>query len=208
MSTLNRSVLVLNRDWSVIDTISVRKAICTVFRETANIVDSNFAEYSWEDWASIYCFDYEDEEKEYKSYINAGRFKIRTPEVMTLKSYHHVPPRSMPLTRRNLYIRDCGICQYTGIKISTSEATWDHVIPSSRGGKTNWENLVLCSINTNVKKGNKTPEEAGLTLLKKPIQPKWSPVYSVPKNKRPDIWKHFMSKDDWENGYWDVELQD
>ena len=57
-------------------------------------------------------------------------------------------------------------------KCTADKLTIDHVIPRSRGGKNDWLNLVTACKKCNQKKGNKTPEEAGMPLLKKPIVPK------------------------------------
>jgi hypothetical protein len=47
--------------------------------------------------------------------------------------------------------------------------TIDHVIPRSLGGKTIWENVVSACCNT--RKGNRTPQQAGMQPLRKPVKP-------------------------------------
>ncbi len=74
-------------------------------------------------------------------------------------------------TRRAVFIRDNFTCAYCGKTVKDSEATVDHLIPKSRGGKWEWENLVTCCSQCNQKKGNKTPQEAGMELLFKPKRP-------------------------------------
>ena len=73
--------------------------------------------------------------------------------------------------RANIYLRDDYTCQYTGIKYPPSELTLDHVHPQSRGGKSNWTNMVACHKDVNFKKADRTPKEAGLRLLREPYAP-------------------------------------
>ena len=49
-----------------------------------------------------------------------------------------------------------------------SELTLDHVLPRSRGGESAWDNLVACCKRCNHRKGNRTPEESGMHLLRRP----------------------------------------
>jgi 5-methylcytosine-specific restriction endonuclease McrA len=83
---------------------------------------------------------------------------------------------------RGIWLRDGGVCQYTGKKLSTSEGNIDHIVPKSRGGKTSWTNCVLSHRTVNAKKGNRTPEEAGLKLIKQPSVPKQLPITFYIKN--------------------------
>ena len=77
------------------------------------------------------------------------------------------PPKERKPNRKNIYERDAGVCQYCCKKLSYGEATVDHVLPKSRGGKETWTNLVTCCAPCNSKKGNKTPKEANMRLLRK-----------------------------------------
>jgi len=208
MSALQKPVLVLNRDFDAIDAINVRKAISTVFRENVNIIDNNYVEYDWEDWAGLHCYDldYQDDNLD-NAYIIGGKQKLLAPSVVILKEYRKIPPRVVKLTRKNLFIRDRGRCQYTGKKLSSRNFTIDHVIPRDKGGKSTFSNLVICDLQTNVAKGNKTPKEAGLKLLKTPTHPKWNPIYACSIVKKPEVWKNFLKKDLW-NMYWDIELEE
>ncbi len=90
------------------------------------------------------------------------------PVVTRLLYYVKIPYKDIPLTRRNLMHRDKYTCQYCSKR---TELTIDHVLPRSRGGKDTWENLVAACRKCNVTKGNKTPEEAKMTLPKKPGRP-------------------------------------
>jgi len=103
------------------------------------------------------------------------RFEIRRPAIIQL--YRYVGMLGSPaLNRKNLRLRDHDRCQYCGEKLLTSEMTIDHVLPRSRGGRLTWENVVLACGPCNVRKGDRTPEEARMSLLQKPFRPKTSLV--------------------------------
>jgi 5-methylcytosine-specific restriction endonuclease McrA len=72
------------------------------------------------------------------------------------------------LSRKNILLRDRNTCQFCGHVFSSSDLTLDHVVPRSRGGSTSWDNLVACCHRCNNIKGDRTPEEAGLRLLRRP----------------------------------------
>ncbi len=91
------------------------------------------------------------------------------PSVIRLRTYKHIPIRLHVMTRRNILIRDGNVCQYCGEKFKSNELTLDHVIPKSRGGGKAWNNLVSCCGPCNRKKDNKTPQEAGMPLLHRPL---------------------------------------
>jgi len=93
---------------------------------------------------------------------------IRVPTIIASSKYAEIPVKTFRPTKNNIWIRDKGICQYSGKKLKPEEANIDHPFPKSRGGPNTWENMVLCHKDINSKKGNKTPEEAGLKLIRKP----------------------------------------
>jgi 5-methylcytosine-specific restriction endonuclease McrA len=69
------------------------------------------------------------------------------------------------LTRKNILIRDKFRCKYCGREGTTNTLTLDHIIPRSRGGKFSWQNIVSSCLECNAKKGDRTPEEAGMRIL-------------------------------------------
>jgi 5-methylcytosine-specific restriction endonuclease McrA len=94
--------------------------------------------------------------------------EVHAPSVIRLLEYHRIPYQSRVLSRKNILIRDRHTCQYCGTTLTTSELTLDHVIPRSQGGKSTWENLVACCYPCNNSKGDRTPEQAQLKLLRQP----------------------------------------
>jgi 5-methylcytosine-specific restriction endonuclease McrA len=91
------------------------------------------------------------------------------PTVIRLHQFVRVPYRQMPLTRRNVFQRDGHICQYCGF--SGEPLSIDHVIPRSRGGADVWENVTTACLPCNVRKGSRTPREAGMPLRREPRRP-------------------------------------
>jgi 5-methylcytosine-specific restriction endonuclease McrA len=92
---------------------------------------------------------------------------IYLPSVIRLMRYRRVPSRLQIVSRRNIIIRDSGMCMYCGKK--TLELTLDHIIPRSRGGLNTWENLVAACGDCNRKKGDRTPAECDMPLIRRPL---------------------------------------
>lgn len=90
------------------------------------------------------------------------------PSVVRLSRYRHVPLKKHTISRRNVFLRDRQTCQYCGHKAAPAKLTLDHVMPRSRGGLSTWENLATACYPCNSKKGDHTPEEAGMLLKSRP----------------------------------------
>jgi len=104
--------------------------------------------------------------------------------------------RKVKFSRDNIFCRDEGRCQYCSDKLKNKEFTLDHVVPSSQGGRRTWQNIVTCCTSCNQKKGNRTPEKAGMRLIKKPKMPEYISVVVdgeiAIKKDIPDAWKNFL----------------
>lgn len=100
--------------------------------------------------------------------VSTAQESFSFPSVIRLRRYIHLPYHKIVLSRRNVMKRDDQTCQYCGRK---SDLTLDHVLPRSRGGRDSWENLVTACTRCNVRKGNRTPEEAGMPLKTQPYRP-------------------------------------
>ncbi len=79
-----------------------------------------------------------------------------------------------PLNNRELFFRDGNLCMYCGGEFSDGMLTRDHVVPLSRGGRDRWSNVISACRSCNTRKGNRMPEEAGLSLLAIPYVPNWA----------------------------------
>ena len=112
------------------------------------------------------------------------------PVVVRLTIYIRVPGKRIILTRKNILKRDSHTCQYCG-KINVP-LTVDHVLPKTFGGNDEWENLVCACVECNNVKGNRTPEQAKMKLLKTPRRPNhliFIQHYVGVKNKK---WKPYL----------------
>ncbi|NJL70415.1 MAG: HNH endonuclease [Candidatus Competibacteraceae bacterium] len=146
---------------------------------------TDYAIYDWEDWCMLPVLTNE-------LVIQHVSGAIRAPRIIRLAVYDKIPVRAVKLSRKNIWIRDQGRCQYTGRKMSFDEMTLDHVKPQSQGGEDSWTNLVACSKEINTKKANKTPREAGLKLLNEPKVPSWTPLFTATMSEPDPSWIPFL----------------
>jgi len=94
---------------------------------------------------------------------------FEVPAVVALKRYRK--RKRVAFTRYNLFVRDQFTCQYCGERFASRDLTFDHVIPRSRGGAASWTNIVACCQTHNLQKGNRTPRESGMRLIRPPFEP-------------------------------------
>ena len=161
--TLQRPTLVLNRNWQPVNVATVARALVLLWNESARVVDpGDYQTYTWEDWSKLRLRDGE-------AFIQAVRFRLRVPEVVTLTGYDRLPTAAVTFSRRNIFKRDHFTCQYCGVQPGSEELTLDHVIPRSQGGESRWENCVLACLACNKRKDNRTPQQARMRLRNKPI---------------------------------------
>lgn len=140
--------------------------------------------------------------------LRSQSYEMNMPVVIQLKNaFARRARREVPFSRRNVAIRDRAQCQYCGKKsLPSNEWTYDHVLPRSRGGKSSWKNMVLACVDCNFYKADRTPEEAGLHLLNKPVRPdvndKRFAFRLRIRNVKPEWqpYKHWL--------YWNLELDE
>jgi len=206
---INSPTLVLNKNLDAICVAPFKDTLNKVFSSRAKYVDNEtFQHLSWEEWFDLFSIPVEDEGDYGYKWIHVNRFKVRLPRIVVLSEYNKIPHTRVRLTRRNLLIRDAFKCQYTGERVTSRTGTTDHIVPKCRGGKTVWDNVVISTFKVNVKKGGRTPTEAGLKLLKVPKEPHWSPLFSYAQMEKPEEWKNFVRPEQWDEiGYWDGELE-
>ena len=176
-SALSSNVLVLNRHYAAVRVVSARRAFCMLFKQIAEIVsveDSEYASYDFDSWREVSAFRARYE-RDHHEWVRCVRFELAVPRIIRLLVYDRLPRREVKFTRRNIYARDRNRCQYCGGRFPTSELTLDHVVPKSRGGGTNWTNIVCACVRCNVRKGGRIPREAHMRLITKPVKPRRSP---------------------------------
>jgi len=122
------------------------------------------------------------------------RKSFALPSVLRLKNRVKVLPKSVQFTRANVYRRDGYRCQYCEQKFSGAQLTFDHVLPLSRGGRMTWENIVTSCEPCNRLKGDLTPTEALMPLMKQPKAPRWRPfsLGAWDADEHPTIWHPYM----------------
>lgn len=206
-SVLDSKVLVLNKVYNPIRTISVKEAFCKIFTEAAEIItidNGQYTSYDFSSWAEVSEYKAMFDKEEDHDWVNTTSMKLVVPRVIRLLKYDKAPRLEMRLTRKNIYERDNYTCQYCGKKFPMEKLNLDHVIPRSREGKNTWENLVCSCIECNRKKKNRTPKEASMHLLSNPVKPKNTSSFVVPRTpKRYKDWDSFVSYQ-----YWNTILQE
>lgn len=124
--------------------------------------------------------------------IRSASYVMPVPVVIRLHYYVKIPHNlPLPLSRRALLMRDDYTCQYCGVQPGKEHLTMDHILPRSRGGRTDWENVATACAPCNRRKGNRTPEEANMKLRKPPTRPRfWSmALMTSPGN---DVWRKYL----------------
>lgn len=175
--------LVLSNTYQPVARISWQKAITLFWSGKAEIIEE------YEDWK-----------------VRSITLEFKVPSIIRFLRKIRDRKRVVKFSRENVYSRDKGCCQYCGHKILRHEATYDHVTPRSQGGQTKWENVVICCIPCNQKKGGRTPVQAHMRLLSVPIKPKTLPdtfrLTFLLKKNIPESWKNWLQS----YSYWNNEL--
>ncbi len=205
-ANLNSHVLVLNKLWMAIRIIDARRAFSLLFRDMAQVVrvdDESYVGYDFSSWAELTgvkaCFNQQQHDYDY---VKTVSMDLAVPKVVRLLSYSKVPKTTIKLNRRNIYARDHNLCQYCGKHFPTTELSLDHVKPRSQGGGSSWQNLVCCCVRCNSRKGGRTPLQAQMRLITKPVKPRRCPaVVKSLSHAKYASWQPFL-----DNAYWSVEL--
>ncbi len=195
---LNSKVLVLNRSYLPVHVTSVKRAFALLYQGVAKAVDDQYRAFDFDTWRDLAI------EVHHEKLGIVDGF-IRVPRVLLLTAYERVPKRHVRFSRFNIFARDNNICQYCGKRLPRTELNLDHVIPRSRGGMSTWENIVCSCHHCNRRKGGRTPEEAGMLLVRRPRRPEWTPFSSEMFSlKRYTEWMPYLSQVD--SAYWNTEL--
>jgi 5-methylcytosine-specific restriction endonuclease McrA len=195
---LNSRVLVLNRSYLPVHVTSVKRAFALLYQGVAKAVDEQYRTFDFESWRDLAI----EVDHERLGIVNGF---VRVPRVLVLTAYERVPKRHVRFSRFNIFARDGNTCQYCNRKLPRTELNLDHVIPRSRGGMSTWENIVCSCHHCNRRKGGRTPEEAGMLLVKRPRRPQWTPfstdMFSLKHYRE---WMPYLSQVD--SAYWNTEL--
>lgn len=152
---MSKKALLLNSSYEVLSFIPERKVLKLIFKDKVEVIST------WEDdccWISG---------------------KIRYPSILRLKNHVKIKYSNTNFSRKVLIKRDKNTCQYCEKKLIGSQITVDHILPKSQGGGTSFTNCVVCCQLCNGKKADRTPEQAGMYLLRKPTHPSFTTSYFV-----------------------------
>jgi 5-methylcytosine-specific restriction endonuclease McrA len=156
------TILVLNSDYTPLNITTFKRAIILVIKGKAEIIKNDV------------------------DIIRTETTNYAKPLIIRLLNYISHKMKNFRVNRQRLYKRDNNECAYCGSK---KELTIDHIIPKSRGGKNSWSNLITCCLPCNLKKGDKTPDEAKMPLRFMPKTPSFlSNDSSIIK-----IWEEYKS---------------
>ncbi len=155
--------------------------------------------WCWQDAVKSVFLDRVTIVSNYKRQIRSPSFEMSLPSVIALKSF--IKPSENPnFTRFNVFLRDSFTCQYCGVR---KDLTFDHLLPKSKGGLTDWENVVTACSTCNVQKGGKLYKDCGLILSQKPFRPTVDNLHKNGRNFPPNFlhesWMDYL--------YWDIELE-
>ncbi len=213
MSVLTQPVLVLNRSWQPInDRYIVEKALTDMTREKGKKwgkpskigvyvelipneegsfdLGSGTRPVEWDEWITLPVrTDHHDDRS-----VHTHIYTWAAPCVVICTGYEKMNLRTRQFTPAGVHERDDYVCGYSGEKLTRETASVDHIHPRSRGGKNQWDNVTSCHKRINTLKGAKTPEEAGLVLMRKPRAPKPVPASATIREAKHVQWIPFLIK--------------
>jgi 5-methylcytosine-specific restriction endonuclease McrA len=161
-----RSSLVLNASYEPLSVVSARRAACLVLAEKAELVECDGL------------------------LIRSASLTLASPLVIRLRYMVKVPyRRKASLSRRGVFARDDYRCQYCGAHADSI----DHVTPRSRGGRHEWENVAAACRPCNLAKRDRTPDEAGMRLLRPCRVPRATAWVVVSTTRVPEAWKPYLA---------------
>jgi 5-methylcytosine-specific restriction endonuclease McrA len=133
----------------------------------------------------------------YEREIRGVTVRVKLPSVLRLLRHVRIkrPFAHVPFSRSNVFARDDHRCQYCGRRFPPFELTFDHVLPVAAGGQKAWENIVTCCIPCNRRKGDRTPEDAGLRLVRRPRRPEGPLTLTLRLGftRAPESWRDYLS---------------
>lgn len=165
---MSKQVLVLNASYEPLSLVSVRRAVVLLLREKAELVEAT------------------------QHMVRSTSRTMPVPLVIRLVKYVRLPHRRVPATRAAIMLRDAYTCQYCGDMPGRSMLTVDHVMPRSRGGAHDWNNLVTACKRCNQHKGSHLPEEAQMTLLRRPFEPSYVALVLLSNPMAAARWESLM----------------
>ena len=162
--------LLLNTTFEPLGVVSWKKAITLVVLEKVEVI------------------------REYEKEIRSVSRSVRLPSVIRLLGFVRNNHNGVKFSRKNVFMRDDYTCQYCGERFEPKNLTCDHITPKSRGGITEWTNIVTSCIYCNLRKGDKLPDEVGMHPRRKALRPTGFHllVLNLGIKVLPDYWKEYV----------------
>ena len=155
--------------------------------------------WPWQEVVKAVYQDRVDVVTRYDKVVHSPSIAFQLPSVIALRNYVD-QDRKPAFTRFNVFLRDGFACQYCG---TSSELTFDHVVPRSKGGRTTWENIVAACSPCNLRKGGRTPRQAGMPIRRLPHRPNAWQLQDAGRRFPP----HYLHQSWLDYLYWDIELE-
>lgn len=166
---MTASVLVLNATYEPLSVVSIKRAIVLLLKEKAELLEAT------------------------ETTLRACGIAMPVPLVIRMVYCVRIPrAMTLPLSRRTVMARDQYTCQYCGATPLRADLTLDHVLPRSRGGRSEWENMVVACRACNQKKGNRTPREASMHLARAPRRPRYIALTFLGENNQREAWNKYL----------------
>lgn len=161
-----RRALVLNATYEPLSIVSARRAICLLIADKADLLEADDA------------------------VVRSATLTLASPAVIRLRYMVRAPRRRVAaVSRRAVFARDDYRCQYCGSQADSI----DHVVPRSRGGRDVWDNLAAACRPCNSAKRDRTPDEAGMRLIR-PCDAPPTIAWIVAGNAWvPETWKPYLA---------------
>jgi 5-methylcytosine-specific restriction endonuclease McrA len=167
-------VLTLAQNYEPIGVISWEKAVTLLIDKKVNVLET------------------------YERDVRSAHLSMKMPSVVIFNYSKGRGKRAIRFSRKNVWLRDEGKCQYCSKNLSIANYTLDHVKPKCFGGISSWDNVVTCCYECNQKKGERTLQRSGMKLLNKPVKPVYLPFvatfleYYSKDKMMPDNWKFWI----------------
>ncbi len=169
---MRHDVLLLNANYEPLNVCNIRRAVTLILLGKAEVIQDT------------------------ENMVRTSTGELVVPSVVRMRYQVRRPMPTLRLSRHSILARDKYTCQYCG---SSRELTIDHVVPRWVGGPQTWENLVACCRRCNLKKADKTPQQANMRLRTQPKRPHYVPYLSLQKYMRASArsdWEFFLPRFD------------
>ena len=158
---------------------------------------------SWQRAMTLWCQGKVEIVETHDREVRAVTFSFKLPSIVRLLRFVRVRNlHQVKFSRANIYVRDDYTCQYCAEVFAPEDLTFDHVVPVSKGGRRSWDNIVTACVPCNRRKDARTPERAGMTLLRVPRRPSPSARFraTIGIRKTPESWRDYL--------YWNISLDE